>query len=70
MIVKIRPNARVYLNQGTDGRDAFYDIEYRCPKCHKIINYYKAETACDKCGTFYDWSGNPHIVTTRTVEWE
>ena len=36
----------------------------------KKINYYKAETACDNCGTFYDWGNQePKIVVTRIVEW-
>ena len=70
MVEKKRPKAEVYLNYGNDGRDAHYDIEYRCPKCNKKINYYKAETACDNCGTFYDWGNQePKIVVTRTVEW-
>lgn len=70
MIEKIRPNASVELSYGNDGRDGKYYIEYRCPKCNQIIRWYKSDTACDKCGTFYDWgSEEPSIEITRTVRW-
>lgn len=70
MIEKIRPNASVELDYGNDGRDGRYYIEYRCPKCNRIIRWYESDMACDKCGTFYDWgSRQPSIEITRTVKW-
>jgi hypothetical protein len=69
-VEKIRPNAEVAWTEGNDGRDAHYYIEYRCPKCNRRIGYYMSSTACDKCGTFYDWGNRePRIEITRHVEW-
>lgn len=67
----VRPIADVRYDCGTDGRDGGYYIEYKCPGCGKVIGYtYKSETACNKCGTFYDWGKKePVIKVTRTVEW-
>lgn len=71
MIKKIRPYAEVDWNNGNDGRDGHYYIVYHCPTCHrKIRSGYRAETACDECGTFYDWGEKePRIKVTRTVDW-
>ena len=70
-IVKRRPNARVKLDYGCDGRDMRYYIEYRCPVCNNWIMGYKQENSCDKCGAYFDWGNRePKIVVTRSVEWE
>lgn len=70
MIKKIRPKTEIKLNYGMDGRDAYYEIAYFCPTCGKSIYGYKVSNACDRCGTFYDWSGKePRIVVHRSVEW-
>lgn len=44
---------------------------YLCPKCYKPIHRgYRSETACDKCGTFFDWGDYPpRIVTTKSIQW-
>ena len=70
MVNKIRPEADVRLDYGMDGRDLHYYIKYSCPTCGQIILGYRSETACDRCGTFYDWGvREPKIKVTRTVEW-
>ena len=71
MVSKIRPNTRIMYSNGNDGRDGDYHIAYSCPKCGKKINFYKSETACDNCGTFYDWGNEePKIVITRDIKWQ
>lgn len=70
MMEKIRPKAEVRLDFGNDGRDEHYYIKYSCPTCGQIILGYRSETACDRCGTFYDWGvREPKIKVTRMVEW-
>lgn len=70
-IVKRRPDARVKLDYGCDGRDARYYIEYRCPVCNNWIMGYKRESSCDKCGAYFDWGNHePEIVVKRFVKWE
>ena len=70
MIEKIRPVATVKWSDGNDGRDGRYYIEYRCPKCGKLIHGYHRDTACDECGTFYDWGNRePSIKVIREVDW-
>ena len=70
-ITKVRPLAEVYLNHGNDGRDSHYDIAYSCPKCRRRISFYKSETVCDQCGTFYDWGTHePEIEIIRIVRWD
>lgn len=71
MVTKIRPYATAEWTDGNDGYDGHYYISYRCPTCHRVIGRsYKSETACDECGTFYDWGDKePRIVVTRSVEW-
>ena len=69
-IEKIRPYTSVEHSEGIDGKDAYYYIEYRCPKCKNIIFGYRSSTACSSCGTFYDWGEKePSIVITRVVKW-
>lgn len=70
MIEKVRPIARAEYDFGNDGRDGKYYVQYLCPKCHRKIGSYKAETACDECGTFYDWSKQAHIKTYHIAEWD
>lgn len=70
-ITKIRPNAKIAVDYGCDGRDIRYYIEYRCPCCDQWISGYKKENACERCGTFYNWGNRePRIVVSRSVEWE
>lgn len=70
-VKKIRPDTEVEYSFGNDGRDGHYYIKYSCPICHKSINHgYNSETACDECGTFYDWGmTEPTIKVTRSVKW-
>lgn len=69
-VEKIRPSAYIVYSDGNDGRDGKYVIRYRCPTCNRTIQRYKAETACDECGTFYDWGDKePQIKITRSVSW-
>ncbi len=71
MVIKIRPKAELYHNNGNDGWDAHDDIRYRCPTCNRLIGSYRAEIACDQCGTFYDWGDRPaRIVVTKSVQWD
>lgn len=65
---KIRPNATVERDDGNDGRDWYYYIEYRCPKCNKRIK--EKDIACTDCGTFFDWSKRAFIQIVREVIWE
>ena len=71
-VIKIRPKAELYHSEGNDGWDAYDGIRYRCPTCNRLIGpYYKYETACDQCGTFYDWGNGPaRIVITKSVQWD
>ena len=70
-ITKIRPRAEINHCYGNDGRDSYDTILYRCPTCNRIIGSYREETACDKCGTFYDWGKEPaRIVITKSVQWD
>ena len=70
MIDKIRPKAIARLEYNDDGKDSRYVIRYYCPRCNRDIAGYKSDTACDYCGTFYDWGKHaPQIKVTRTVEW-
>ena len=50
-IEKVRPTARVELDDGNDGRDGKYIIAYYCPKCSRRIWSYARDNACDQCGT-------------------
>ena len=71
MVEKIRPVATIKYSYGNDGRDGDYYIAYSCPKCGRNIPWYESDTACDKCGTFYDWGKKrPRIQITRSVKWE
>lgn len=63
-----RPDASVELDYGNDGRDCRYYIAYKCPKCGKST--YEGVVACDRCGTFFDWSKKASIKVIRKVEWE
>lgn len=67
MVTKIKPHADIVFNSGNDGRDCFYEVRYTCPSCRKIIR--EDDIACDKCGTFFDWSEKAHIKIERTIEW-
>lgn len=70
VVNKIRPTAEVRLDFGMDGRDQHYYIHYSCPVCGQNIWGYRSKTACDRCGTFYDWGNRePRIVVSRSVEW-
>lgn len=70
MIEKIRPNTSIEWSDGNGLTGGHHYIEYRCPKFNRIIRWYKSDTACDKCGTFYDWgSRQPRIEITLAVKW-
>lgn len=71
-IRKFRPNAEVEYSNGNDGRDGHYYIAFYCPNCGREINQgYKSETACNRCGTFYDWgTSRPTIEIIREVRWD
>lgn len=66
--IKVRPCAERKYSSGNDGRDEHYYIRYSCPNCSKII--YENDIACEKCGTFFDWSKKAYIETQRLVRWE
>lgn len=71
MIQKYRPNATIKWSDGNDGRDGRYYIAFSCPKCGRYISGYESATACDQCGTFYDWGKRePRIEITRSVAWD
>lgn len=65
---KIRPNATAAYDYGEDGRDPHYHILYNCPNCNKRIR--EKDIACDKCGTFFDWSRKARIKIVHSVVWE
>ena len=67
MVDKIRPNAMKYWNDGNDGRDGRWDIQYYCPKCCKTLR--ENDIACDTCGTFFDWSKKAKIKIIYDIEW-
>ena len=69
MIEKKRPTTSIKYDFGCDGRDGCYYIEYSCPTCGRTIFGYKSSTACDRCGTFYDWGQRePKIEIIRSVK--
>ena len=65
---KVRPAASVELDYGNDGRDCRYYVAYKCPTCGKSM--YEGTVACDRCGTFFDWSKKASIKEIRKIEWE
>lgn len=67
-IEKIPVMAKAVWDDGIDGRDAHYDVQYSCPKCGKIIGY--RDIACDECGTFFKWNGRARIEMKPTIVWE
>lgn len=71
MVKKIKPKAAIKWNNGNDGRDGFDEIVYYCPTCRRQISYYMSDTACDECGTFYDWGKHkPYLKTYKQIVWE
>lgn len=64
---KIRPCAKIVYDGGNDGRDDTIRIGYACPKCNKPIR--RGDIACDKCGTFMDWSEKAYVKTVYKIEW-
>ena len=68
---KIRPNAKIQESYGDDGRAPRKAwIDYYCPICGRYIGEWKKDTACDVCGTFYDWGDKkPQIKMTEAIEW-
>lgn len=81
MVEKVRPRCETGWTEGNDGRDAHSTFEFYCPTCGRHIfttqtcwldlrMVYSLPTACDECGTFFDWSKSPRIKTTSWVEWE
>lgn len=65
-IVKVRPKAEARM------LDSYYpprwDVDYSCPNCGKWIR--ERDIACDKCGTFFDWSKTAHIRMNPEIVWE
>ncbi len=70
-IQKIRPVAKIVSCTDEDGFSIWDEIAYQCPICGKLIKHgYQGETACDACGTFYDWGNSkPTIEIAKTVKW-
>ncbi len=64
---KIRPNAEIKWDFGTDGRDSGYYIEYTCPNCKKRI--FQSDYKCKGCNMPIDWSKKAYIEYTRHIEW-
>ena len=71
MIEKMRPVAKIRESYGDDGRAPRNTyIEYYCPTCGRFIGPWKNFTACDRCGTFYDWGDKePKVKVTESIEW-
>lgn len=70
-IKKVRPEIKALRDYGEDGRDSHWYIQYKCPTCGRIIRNYRADTACDQCGTFYDWGNRPpKLVYSVTAQWD
>lgn len=67
-ITKVRPIAEKRYSSGCDGRVSQWIVDYYCPKCKKPIN--NGDIACDKCGTFFDWSKTAHIRMNPEIVWE
>ena len=71
MIDKLRPYPYIF-DASNDGRE--YDskeIYFNCPKCRKPIGFYKSKTACDNCGTFFDWGDTqPKIQSINKIIWD
>lgn len=67
-IQKVRPTAEKRYSCGNDGRDARWVVDYSCPNCKKPIS--KGDIACDRCGTFIDWSKTAHIRMNPEIVWE
>ena len=65
---KLRPIAYLAYSSGNDGRDDHYYISYTCPKCDSVLM--ENDMACDKCGTFLDWSKKATIKIKREIVWE
>jgi len=70
-ITKFRPKAEIRESYGEDGmgpRRTY--IVYFCPCCGRRISKYGGETACDMCGTFYDWGkSEPVIIQKEEISW-
>ena len=69
MVEKIRPNAIIVTESNDDGWRTWKAVEYHCPTCNHKIRGYMKETACDQCGTFYDWSKEAKIETIYQIKW-
>ena len=65
-IVKVKPKAEARRNDWAF--PARWDVDYSCPKCGKWIR--ERDIACDKCGTFFDWSKTAHIRMNPEIVWE
>ena len=64
---KVRPKAEAKYSFGNDGKDDHYYVSYSCPTCNKKIG--ENEIACDRCGTFFDWSKKAYLIVHYDVEW-
>lgn len=67
-VKKIRPKASIVTEN--NGYENLYRIKFGCPKCNKQIS--DNDTACDKCGTFFNWNKKAKIEveTIRRIVWE
>jgi predicted RNA-binding Zn-ribbon protein involved in translation (DUF1610 family) len=68
LITKVRPSAKKRYSHGNDGMDARWVVDYYCPNCGKPIK--KADIACDRCGTFFNWNKEAHIRMIPEIVWE
>ena len=70
-MVKISPIPKIVKHSNEDGRKIWDALEYFCPTCGKLISLgYRSESACNKCGTFYDWKDHrPKIEIVKTIKW-
>lgn len=65
---KVRPKAEAEYSDGIDGRNPHYYISYYCPNCQKYLK--ERDIACDRCGTFFDWTKKAHIRMNPEIVWE
>lgn len=67
-IKKVKPSAKVRYSSGIDGRESKWYIDYSCSNCGKQI--LEGDIACDRCGTFFDWSKKARIRMNPDIVWE
>lgn len=66
----MKPIAEIVRHTDADGWHKWDKIQFRCPKCRKILRGYKQQDGCKECQIFFDWGNRePEIVTTKTIRW-